>query len=118
MSSPIQVPTWVVKVELASESLGLLLRGEDSVEGVLAQNGHLPLAMVKVILAQQLHDLAAHCRLHRVGWIKATSVEKLRSTLGFPWPVSVFFTSKNECFTPCWDSTLGTAGVCEKQLLV
>lgn len=66
----------MVEVELAFESLGLLLWGEDSVEGVLAQNGHLTLAMVEVILAQQLHDLAAHCRLHRVRWLKATSVEK------------------------------------------
>lgn len=54
------MPTWVVEVELASESLGLLLRSEDSVEGVLAQDGHLPLAVVEVVLAKQLHDLAAH----------------------------------------------------------
>lgn len=59
MSSLTQVPTWVVEVEVASESLGLLLRGEDSVKAVLAQDGHLPLAVVEVILAQQLHDLAA-----------------------------------------------------------
>lgn len=36
VSSLVQVPTWVVEVELAFESLGLLLRGEDSVKAVLA----------------------------------------------------------------------------------
>lgn len=60
LTSLTQGPTWVVEVELASESLGLLLRSEDSVEGVLAQDGHLPLAVIEVVLAQQLHDLAAH----------------------------------------------------------
>lgn len=61
------MPTWVVEVELASKSLDLLLCGEDSVEGVLAQDGHLPLAVVEVVLAQQLHDLVAYWRLHVTG---------------------------------------------------
>lgn len=73
----------MVEVELASDSLGLLLHGEDSVEGVLAQDGHLPLAVVEVVLAQQLHDLAAHRRLHGAGGIKATSVEKSGVNSGY-----------------------------------
>lgn len=55
--------TWVIKVELALERLGLLLRGEDPVEAVLAEDGHLPLMVVDLVLAQQLHDFAAHRRL-------------------------------------------------------
>lgn len=50
----------MVKVELALERLGLLLRREDPVEAVLAEDGHLPLVVVDLVLAQQLHDLAAH----------------------------------------------------------
>lgn len=53
--------TWMVKVVLALESLGLLLWGQDLVEAVLADDGHLPLAMVHLILPQQLHDLGTHC---------------------------------------------------------
>lgn len=53
----------MVEVELALECLGLLLRGEDPVEAVLAEDGHLPLVVVDLVLAQQLHDLAAHRRL-------------------------------------------------------
>lgn len=53
----------MVKVELALECLGLLLWGEDPVEAVLAEDGHLPLVVVDLVLAQQLHDLAAHRRL-------------------------------------------------------
>lgn len=59
--------TWVVEVELAFESLGLLLWGEDPVEAVLAQDGHLPLVVVDLILPQQLHNLAAHRRLATTG---------------------------------------------------
>lgn len=55
--------TWVVEVELALEGLGLLLRGEDPVEAVLAEDGHLPLVVVNLVLPQQLHDLTAHRRL-------------------------------------------------------
>lgn len=53
----------MVKVELALEGHGLLLRGEDPVEAVLAEDGHLPLVVVDLVLAEQLHDLAAHRRL-------------------------------------------------------
>lgn len=56
--------TWVVEVELALEGLGLLLRGEDPVEAVLAEDGHLALVVVDLVLAQQLHDLTAHRRLN------------------------------------------------------
>lgn len=52
--------TWVVKVELALQRFGLLLQGEDPVEAVLAEDGHLPLVVVNLILPQQLHDPAAH----------------------------------------------------------
>lgn len=55
--------TWVVEVELALEGLGLLLQREDPVKAVLAEDGHLPLVVVDLVLAQQLHDLAAHRRL-------------------------------------------------------
>lgn len=57
--------TWVVKVKLALECLGLLLRGEHSVEGVLAEDGNLSFVLINVVLTQQLHDLAAHWRLTR-----------------------------------------------------
>lgn len=52
--------TWMVEVELAFQCLCLLLRGEDPVEAVLAQDGHLPLVVVYLILPQQLHDPAAY----------------------------------------------------------
>ena len=55
--------TWVVKVELALECLGLLFWREDPVETILAEDGHLPLVVVDLVLPQQLHDLAAHRRL-------------------------------------------------------
>lgn len=55
--------TWVVEVELSFERLGFLLRGEDPVEAVLAQDGHLPLVVVDFVLAEQFHDLAANRRL-------------------------------------------------------
>lgn len=85
------MPTWVVKVELPSDSLDLLFRSKDLVEGVLAQDGHLPLAVVEVILAQQLHDLAAHRRLHRVEQIKR---QRWRNR-GQLWVCSVLF----QCFS-------------------
>lgn len=56
--------TWVVKVELALERLSLLFRGQGPVEAVLAEDGHLPLVVVDLVLAQQLHDLTAHRRLN------------------------------------------------------
>lgn len=60
---PADLRTWVVEVELALERLGLLLWGEDPVETVLAEDGHLPLVVVDFVLPEQLHDLAAHRRL-------------------------------------------------------
>ena len=60
---PGQQHTWVVEVELTLEGLGLLLRGQDPVEAVLAEDGHLSLVVVDLILPQQLHDLTAHRRL-------------------------------------------------------
>lgn len=53
--------TWVIKVVLAFQSLRLLVRGQDPVEAVLAHNSHLPLAVVHLVLAQELHDLGANC---------------------------------------------------------
>lgn len=55
--------TRVVEVELALQRSGLLLRGEDAVEAVLAQDDHLLLAVVHLVLPQQLHDLRTHGRL-------------------------------------------------------
>lgn len=55
----------MVKVVLAFESLCLLLWSEHSVETVLAHDGHFPLVMVHLVLAQQLHDLSAHCGLEK-----------------------------------------------------
>lgn len=43
---------WVVKVVLALEGLGLLLRRELPVEAVLAEDGHLPLGVLDLVLAQ------------------------------------------------------------------
>lgn len=55
------VVTWVVKVVLALEGLGLLLRCQHFVEAVLADDRHLPLAVVHLILPEELHDLGANC---------------------------------------------------------
>ena len=51
----------MIKVVLALQCLPLLLSRQHSVEAVLADDGHLPLAVVHLVLAQQLHDLGAHC---------------------------------------------------------
>lgn len=56
----VHLPTWMIKVELALEGFGLLLGCEDPVEAVLAQDGHLPLVVVNLILPKQLHDLPTH----------------------------------------------------------
>ena len=53
----------MIEVELPLQGLDLLLGGEDAVEAVLAENGHLPLVMVDLVLAQKLHDLLTHRRL-------------------------------------------------------
>lgn len=55
--------TWVVKVILALQCFGLLIWGEHTVEAVLADDGHLPLALVHFVLPKQLHDLSTHCGL-------------------------------------------------------
>lgn len=47
--------TWMIKVELALSCLGLLLRSQHLVETVLAEDRHLPLVVVDLVLAQQLH---------------------------------------------------------------
>lgn len=49
--------TRVIEVELALQSLGLLLRSEHAVEAVLAQDDHLLLVIIHLVLPQQLHDL-------------------------------------------------------------
>lgn len=53
----------MVEVELPLQCLGLLVRCEDPVEAVLAENGHLALVMVNLVLTKQLHDLTADRRL-------------------------------------------------------
>lgn len=55
--------TWMIKVKLALLRLCLLLGGQHPVEAVLAQDRHLPLVVVDLVLAQQLHDLLAYWRL-------------------------------------------------------
>lgn len=42
----------MVKVELALECLGLVLWGQDLVEAVLTEDGHLALVVVDLVLAQ------------------------------------------------------------------
>lgn len=55
--------TRVIKVELALQGFGLLLGSEDSVEAVLAQDDHLLLAVIHLVLPQQLNDLSTDGRL-------------------------------------------------------
>lgn len=50
----------MIKVELALEGLGLLLWSEDLVEAVLAEDHHLSLMVVDLVLAQQLHDFPTY----------------------------------------------------------
>lgn len=52
--------TWVIKVELALDGLGLLFWSENLVEAVLAEDHHLSLMVVDLILAQQLHNFPAY----------------------------------------------------------
>lgn len=51
----------MIKVVLALQSFGLLIWSQDFVEAVLAYYSHLPLAMVHLVLPQELHDLGANC---------------------------------------------------------
>lgn len=53
----------MVKVVLALKCFGLLISGQNPVEAVLADDGDLPLAMVHLVLSQQLHDLCTHSGL-------------------------------------------------------
>ena len=53
----------MIKVELALKSLGLLVWSQHFVEAVLAEDRHLPLVVVNLVLPQQLHDLLAYRRL-------------------------------------------------------
>lgn len=75
---PTDLHTRVVEVELALERLGLLLWGEDPVETVLAEDGHLPLVVIDFVLPKQLHDLAAHRRLATQGENKTSSMIKYK----------------------------------------
>lgn len=59
-SANVGVHTWMIKVKLALQRFGLLLWGQHPVETVLAQDRHLPLMVVDLILAQELHDLLAY----------------------------------------------------------
>lgn len=45
----------MIKVELALSRLGFLLWSEHLVEAVLAEDRHLPLVVVDLVLPQQLH---------------------------------------------------------------
>lgn len=51
----------MIKVVLALQGFGLLIWGQDLVEAVLTDDGHLPLVMVHLVLAQELHDFGANC---------------------------------------------------------
>lgn len=53
----------MIKIELALQGFGLLLRSEDTVEAILAQDNHLLLATVHLILSQELHNLSTNGRL-------------------------------------------------------
>lgn len=54
------VSTWMIKVELPLKCFGLLLWSEHLVEAVLAEDSHLPLVVINLILPQQLHDLLTY----------------------------------------------------------
>ena len=56
----LRVSTWMVEIVLSLQGLGLLFRGQNLIEPVLAQDDQLPLPVVYFILSQQLHDLLAH----------------------------------------------------------
>lgn len=51
----------MIKVVLALQGFGLLVWGQDLVEAVLTDDGHFPLVMVHLVLAQELHDLFTNC---------------------------------------------------------
>lgn len=70
LSPPKAQLTRVVEVELALQSFGLLLCGEHAVEAVLAQDDHLLLVVVHLVLPQQLHDLGTHGRLRERGVVR------------------------------------------------
>lgn len=53
--------TWVIEVVLSFQCLGLLVWSQDFVEAVLTYNSHLPLAVVHLVLTQELHNLCANC---------------------------------------------------------
>ena len=60
---PVPQLTWVIKIELALQGFGLLLWREDTVEAILAQDDHLLLAIVHLVLSQKLHNLSTNGRL-------------------------------------------------------
>lgn len=55
-----RIYTWMIKVELALLCLGFLLWSQHLVETVLAQDRHLSLVMVDLVLTQQLHNFLTH----------------------------------------------------------
>lgn len=62
-SSATGVHTWMIEVKLALQRFGILLWGQLPVEAVLAQDRHLPLVVINLVLAKELHDLLAYWRL-------------------------------------------------------
>lgn len=50
-SSATGVHTWMIEVKLALQRFGLLLWGQLPVEAVLAQDRHLPLVVINLVLA-------------------------------------------------------------------
>lgn len=59
------VITRMVEVKLAFDRFGFLFRSEHFVETVLAQDGHLTLPVIDLVLPQHLHDLGTYRRLRR-----------------------------------------------------
>lgn len=53
--------TWVIKVVLSFKGFSFLIGSQHIVEAVLADDGHLSLAVVHFVLTQQLHDLGTNC---------------------------------------------------------
>lgn len=74
--------TRVVEVVLALERLGLLLGRQHLVEAVLAEDQHLALPLLHLVLPQQLHDLLAHCGLSGTGLRRGSGTPALPSEPG------------------------------------
>lgn len=126
--------TWMVKVVLTLESFRLLFWSEHLVETVLTYDGHFPLVMVHLVLAQQLHDLGAHCGLAKTEHfinspfkLHTTAARYLLSILSYvyirikTWPVCCYrkiinnrvaWQKEQHCYPPkitaCYVSILTT----------